>query len=816
MALANPALCPPRPCGFCGKRDPEGRRRAFAFVTSAASLLCAGNGRADGYSKRVSEGGLPRAVAVRGRLELSNSPVVENGQARASVEIPVTCYQIIGVSEKAEKDEVVKTVMELKGSEIEDGYTMDVIHSRQDLLTDVRDKLLFEPEYAGSIKEKVPPKASLRIPWGGFLLLYVGEDKLVLEIGRVALQHQGSKLYVHDLLLSMALAECSIAKIAFETNKVSQGFEALARSQYLLRSKSSLEKLPLLSQIEESLEELAPACTLELLSMPQTPENGERRRGAIAALQELLRQGLEVETSCRVQDWPCFLLQALNRLMAAEIVDLLPWDVLATTRKNKKSLESQNQRIIIDFNCFYVVMIAHVALGFSTRQKDLIGKAMKICECLVASEGTDLKFEEAFCSLLLGQGIETAAVEELHQLQSNGSSVSRNVEVKSSSKETNGKTGINQSVEIWLKDSVLSVFPDTRDCPPSLVSEFFWAQKRILGGINYHKGTAKPNPDMSHRSSPYFSLNKKSLEDTTQLNSTRQMGEAVKQLAPSNIGKQLTDDNSGYSTDNQSVQRKSSLGVRHRRTLEGWWGREKTPGAIACVAVLGCIVFSAPPTILNDTCATGKASMSSRLVGDTDPKIRPDNGVRGNLAQKLGELLKMSQQQLHPTDVGIVENSWSPDIHFNLPTASAAVGGMIHRRQMPLEEAEALLRKWQAIKAEALGSCHQVEILSDILAEAMLSQWKGLANSAKARSCFWRFVLLQLSILRAEILSDGVGGEVAEIEAALEEAAELVDAAQPKSSNYYSSYKILYILKKNHDGSWRFCEGSIQRESPSL
>ena len=30
---------------------------------------------------------------------------------------------------------------------------------------DVRDKLLFEPEYAGSIKERIPPKASIRIPW---------------------------------------------------------------------------------------------------------------------------------------------------------------------------------------------------------------------------------------------------------------------------------------------------------------------------------------------------------------------------------------------------------------------------------------------------------------------------------------------------------------------------------------------------------------------------------------------------------------------------------------------------------------------------
>jgi hypothetical protein len=30
---------------------------------------------------------------------------------------------------------------------------------------DVRDKLLFEPEYAGNLKEKIPPKSSLRIPW---------------------------------------------------------------------------------------------------------------------------------------------------------------------------------------------------------------------------------------------------------------------------------------------------------------------------------------------------------------------------------------------------------------------------------------------------------------------------------------------------------------------------------------------------------------------------------------------------------------------------------------------------------------------------
>jgi hypothetical protein len=249
---------------------------------------------------------------------------------------------------------------------------------------------------------------------------------------------------------------------------VSLGFEALARAQYLLRRKPSLEKLPLLEQIEESLEELAPACTLELLSLPQTPENAERRQGAIAALCELLRQGLDVESSCRVHDWPCFLGQAMNKLLATEIVDLLSWDTLATTRKNKKSLESQSQRAVVDFNCFHVAMLAHFALGFSTRQADLISKAKTICDCLVASENTDLKFEESFCLYLLGEESGTTVFEKLQQLQSNGNSNSRNYGLPKK-KDGNDKVTVCQSLELWLKDMALSRFADTRDCSPSLV-----------------------------------------------------------------------------------------------------------------------------------------------------------------------------------------------------------------------------------------------------------------------------------------------------------------------------------------------------------
>lgn len=51
-------------------------------------------------------------------------------------------------------------------------------------------------------------------------------------------------------LIIGAFLKCAIAKIGFEKNKVADGFEALARAQCLLRSKTSLGKMALLSQVK--------------------------------------------------------------------------------------------------------------------------------------------------------------------------------------------------------------------------------------------------------------------------------------------------------------------------------------------------------------------------------------------------------------------------------------------------------------------------------------------------------------------------------------------------------------------------------------
>ncbi|GER56707.1 paralog of ARC6 [Striga asiatica] len=762
-----------------------------------------------GCGKRVSPAGQSWRLCAAAELHV----VQENSGKSISVqkqvlfiEIPVTCYQIIGIHDQAEKDEIVKSVMHLKNAEIEEGYTKDAVISRQDLLVDVRDKLLFEPEYAGNFKDKQPPKSSLKIPWAWLpgalcLLQEVGNEKLVLEIGRKALQHPESKPFVHDLLLSMALAECAIAKCGFEKNNIALGFEALARAQCLLRSKGSLGKVTLLSQIEESLEELAPACTLDLLGIPHTPENAERRLGAIAALRELLRQGLDVETSCQVEDWPCFLSQALRKLMATEIVELISWDTLALTRKNRKSLESQNQRVVIDFNSFYVVLLAHIALGFSSKQTELITKAKSICECLTASEGIDLKFEEAFCSFLLGQGDETTATERLRQLELDSSASSQKSHTV---KECREASSSNKPLETWVKEAALGLFPDTRDCSPSL-AEFFIAEKRASG-----KRLNKKSPpalfNMRARSiAGTIPLDQRNEEPFSITESSRHLGPAVKQLAPPNLQSPLIESKvvAGTNVVSPSIQLKRTLGSKQCDVWKTWLSFRHVVGKMIYATALGCILVVLFK-LVNVKMWIPRNGSRWRMDGQSSPvgfrypdaKLK-QSGISRNIRKVLSLLKNQSGEQ--------------PESAV-LQTASLSSGlssSITYKQPMPVEDAESLVKQWQTIKAEALGPNHYIVGLVDILEGSMLVQWQELANAAKARSCFWRFVLLQLTILNANILKDAIGNEMAEIEVLLKEAAELVGESQPKNPTYYSPYKIRYLLKRQDDGSWRFSDGDI-------
>ncbi|KAK8960830.1 hypothetical protein KSP40_PGU022435 [Platanthera guangdongensis] len=761
---------------------------------------------------------------------------------------------------------------------------------------------------------------------------HVGEEKMVLDIGKAALEHTDVKPYFHDVLLSMALAE-----------------------------------------IEESLEELAPVCALELLSLPHTSENAERRRGAIAALRELLRQGLDVETSCRVQDWNCFLSQALNKLMAAEIVDLLSWENLAITRKNKKLLESQNQRVVIDFDCFYLAMAAHLALGFSSKQMDLISRGKTICECLIASEGVDLTLEEAFFSFLLGQGGEAVAFQKLQQLEINGSSSSQNTGVDIPKTELRDKQVIYQSLSHSRSSSPSNnklcprVTSETFSLPiscaksptillpllrhPSLrvllpqpqlprLRLFLLPKLRhpnlhplfhltvihlpllhlplLLPSNNYcffrrpkstpptNQPRALPFPD----STPDFHYRNRLLfrcPSTSRLNTT--------------LDKLVTSEHFGVPPLPMSEPSKPAQLVSSSPPLLVPPPSSVVPDALsppppppqpsppsppllsppssppslppplppspppppspplqaltlppplppplqaltppAPPAALmkpfhrPLIFLLAPPALADaTTAATRYRTLFWREVKVPDgPVTHMEHELEGKLVLKdgwrfeiLGKLelhrrycgkdsldhlhrmcdnrcVKDAEHRLqnimavfkqnyrHPAGRSEIENPLLIDNHSSLTMASAVAGAATHRMQMPLEIAESLVKRWQDIKAEALGRDHRIHALSEILSESMLSKWQDLARAAREKANFWRFVLLKLSVFRADIVIDELGGEVAEVEAVIEEAAELINESQPRKPSYYSTYKVRYMLKRQKDGSWRFCGSAVE------
>ncbi|XP_022742524.1 plastid division protein CDP1, chloroplastic-like isoform X3 [Durio zibethinus] len=698
MALSNVTLAPITPsscccCFFFTRSSNYSELLGFETLTKSNGCLfptVRNRWRSGAIDTRI---GIVEKAPVSPSSSSRTATIVGN----AAVDIPVSCYQLIGVSSQAEKDEIVKSVMNLKSAEVDDGYTMDVIVSRQEVLMDARDKLLFETEYAGNVKEKIPPQSSLRIPWRWLpaalcLLQEVGEEELVLEIGSAAVQRPDAKPYIHDLLLSMALAECSIAKIGFEKNKVSEGFEALARAQCLLRSTKSLRQMTLLSQII---------------------------------------------------------------------------------------------------------------------------KAKTICECLITSEGNDLKLEVAFCLFLLGQGSEPEVIEKLQQLESTSNPAPQN---SITGKEIRGTSSTNSLLEMWLKDAVLSLFSDTRDCSQSLAN-YFGAERKAPESKK-SKGAPQTMPNLGHKSlSTALASERRDFEDCfPHMKSSLHIVSAVKQLAPSDLPSPLLtgDNSSGSNGSASSVQLKRKLGVNQNKAWESWLSQRNVTERVTFLIVLGCIFFTSfklsgmrlsgvrrmsvwasnkPHMSTSSLTCKGHSSLDYS-VGSSHIK---ESGIGGGI-KKLLELAKV--QFRNPSDARISQSSCLP---ASLSTSIMAVD----KKQMSAEEAEALVRHWQAIKAEALGPNHQVHILSEALDESMLIQWQTLADTAKARCCYWRFVLLQLTILRADILLDINKREMAEIEALIEEAAELVDESQAKNPNYYSTYKICYILRRQDDGSWKFCVGDI-------
>lgn len=209
------------------------------------------------------------------------------------------------------------------------------------------------------------------------------------------------------------------------------------------------------------------------------------------------------------------------------------------------------------------------------------------------------------------------------------------------------------------------------------------------------------------------------------------LGEAVKQLAPGNLHGHLASDKTSGS--GPSVQLKRDLGLQETEIWENWSMVGALVGKVSYLLLVGCFIFG---TFKLFSMQLGNCKISHKWV-PSHPKIssasvihmnpspvtqstsHADRSIFGPVVKLLVLLRKNLRLQ---TNEPTKQDLWRSGDLSSLTTASAISGTLLHTRQMPLEEAEALVKHWQEIKAEALGPNHQIQTLPDILDGSMLSK----------------------------------------------------------------------------------------------
>lgn len=366
------------------------------------------------------------------------------------------------------------------------------------------------------------------------------------------------------------------------------------------------------------------------------------------------------------------------------------------------------------------------------------------------------------------------------------------------------------------------MFPDTRECPPSLAN-FFGRAKRIFNGNN--KKVVSSTTSYASNRSPSFGLlhDRTTFVEHSPVKPTRNTGEAVKQLAPVSLQTQSNMKHIPSMASNPSNSLlKRNFSLQSSKFWENWIFTGDIVGKIAWTTFVGCVILGVLKMLsieLGQPRITHMLQSAQSRTNDnartwtfsSTPGLKSCSFVhRTSIFRQLQNIMAVFKQNYrHPAGRRKIENPLIIDDLSCLTMASAVVGAAAHRMKMPPEMAESLVKRWQEIKAEALGPDHRIHALPEILSESMLSKWEDLARAAREKANFWRFVLLKLSVFRADIIIDELGGEVAEVEAVIEEAAELINESQPRKPSYYSTYKVRYMLKRQKDGSWRFCGSAV-------
>ncbi|KAF6262514.1 hypothetical protein COO60DRAFT_613137 [Scenedesmus sp. NREL 46B-D3] len=172
------------------------------------------------------------------------------------------------------------------------GYSDDVIEGRRELLDSIKERALLQEGRVKQDSKGIDLPVQL-LPSALALLAQINQNDAVYDLASKLLDNWDMrKTYKRDIILSLAVARCNIARDLLADQKVADGCSVLEDALALLQSAGEPPLAAgLAGDIQEAVDNFVVQRILDQLRGPMTQEAAPARRRAVSMLRELLTKG---------------------------------------------------------------------------------------------------------------------------------------------------------------------------------------------------------------------------------------------------------------------------------------------------------------------------------------------------------------------------------------------------------------------------------------------------------------------------------------------------------------------------------------------
>ncbi|KAG0457268.1 hypothetical protein HPP92_022425 [Vanilla planifolia] len=640
-------------------------------------------------------------------------------------------------------------------------------------------------DYNCRLLEDADSTLIFQVPWdkvpGALCVLQeAGEPEMVLQVGRSLLLERLPKTFKQDVVLAMALAYVDLSRnaMALSPSDYVGCCEVLERALKLLQEEgaSNLAR-ELQLQIDETLEDLAPRCTLELLALPLDEDHRMKRREGLRSARNILwtvgKGGASVIGGGFTRE--DFMNEAFLRMTASEQIDMF-----AATPSN---IPAESFEV-------YGVALALVADAVMLKRPHLISNADNLFQQLqqtkVTSLGSiseytskadreiDFALERGLCSLLMGEIDEC----QLWLGIADDSSAYRNPDIidfimenSKGCKDGDILPGICKLLETWLMEVVFPRFRETKSLQFRLGD--YYDDPTVLHYLERKGGGA------SHLAAA-AAIAKIGAEATAALgNAKSNVLYALGKVFPLSKSERKESIEAFASMNNTMSEIRNvepDINTYQYTQLGNEVASEKPISEYSSEQDVTNMIKEASVMILCAGIAVSVLTLAALryLPGKNAPPVS----------------IKESGSAMTANAVNIATTE---KVDKEFPKMDAKL-------------AENLVRKWQQVKSRALGSNHQVEELAEVLDGRMLQIWMDRAKEVARHGSFWEYTLLGLTIDSVTISFDG---RRATVEATIDEVGKLIDMNHPEANDSYDAKYTTRYDMTCLESSWKITEGAV-------